>query len=124
KGGEIIPKIVSVNTGRRKPGALKIIYPDVCPECGSNLQRKEGEAVHYCPNDEACPPQIVGKMQHFISRRAMNIDGLGQETIEAFYRKGYVEHISDLYTLYEKRDLLMQMDRFGEKSINNMLDGI
>lgn len=124
KGGEIIPKIVSVNTGRRKPGAPKIIYPDVCPECGSNLQRKEGEAVHYCPNDEACPPQIVGKMQHFISRRAMNIDGLGQETIEAFFRKGYVEHISDLYTLYEKRDLLMQMDRFGEKSINNMLEGI
>lgn len=124
KGGEIIPKIIAVNTGKRLPGAQKIIYPDICPECGSNLVRKENEAVHYCPNDEGCPPQIVGKMQHFISRKAMNIEGLGQETIEALYRKGFIEHISDLYTLYEKEDLLKQMDRFGERSINNMLEGI
>ncbi len=124
KGGEIIPKIIAVNTGKRLTGAQKIIYPDICPECGSNLVRKENEAVHYCPNDEGCPPQIVGKMQHFISRKAMNIEGLGQETIEALYRKGFIEHISDLYTLYEKEDLLKQMDRFGERSINNMLEGI
>ncbi len=124
KGGEIIPKVISVNTLKRTPNAEKVIYPTVCPECGSNLLRKEGEAVHYCPNDEGCPPQIVGKIQHFISRKAMNIDGLGDETIEALYRKGLVEHISDLYTLYEKADELNQMERFGQKSISNMLDGI
>ncbi|MES3017400.1 MAG: NAD-dependent DNA ligase LigA [Bacteroidota bacterium] len=124
KGGEIIPKIISVNTIKRRTGAAPIVYPEVCPECGSNLIRKDGEAVHYCPNDEACPPQIVGKMQHFISRKAMNIEGLGQETIENFYRHGLVEHISDLYTLYEKEEQLKQLDRFGEKSITNMLEGI
>lgn len=124
KGGEIIPKIISVNTVKRAANAEKIQYLETCPECGSNLIRKEGEAVHYCPNDENCPPQIVGKMQHFISRKAMNIDGLGDETIEALYRKGLIEHISDLYILHEKIDELRQMERFGEKSINNMLDGI
>ncbi len=124
KGGEIIPKIIAVNTEKRKPDAKKVSYPDVCPECGSNLIRKEGEVAFYCPNDEGCPPQIVGKIQHFISRKAMNIDGLGQETIEAFYRRGLIEHISDLYTLYEKSDLLKQLDRFGERSITNMLEGI
>ncbi len=124
KGGEIIPKIISVNIIKRRAGAAPIIYPEICPECGSNLIRKDGEAVHYCPNDEACPPQIVGKMQHFISRKAMNIEGLGQETIENFYRHGLVEHISDLYTLYEKEEQLKQLDRFGEKSITNMLEGI
>jgi len=124
KGGEIIPKIIAVNTSKRNPDALKIIYPELCPECGSNLIREEGEAVHYCPNDEGCPPQIVGKMQHFISRRAMNIEGLGHETIEAFYRKGFIEHISDLYLLHEKEDQLKDLDRFGERSIRNMLEGI
>ncbi|MGB4400629.1 MAG: NAD-dependent DNA ligase LigA [Daejeonella sp.] len=124
KGGEIIPKIIAVNTIKRRAGAAPIVYPEVCPECDSNLVRQEGEAVFYCPNDEACPPQIVGKMQHFISRKAMNIEGIGQESIEAFYRKGLIEHISDLYTLYEKRDQLKQLDRFGEKSITNMLEGI
>lgn len=124
KGGEIIPKIIAVNTVKRAPGAEKIHYLETCPECGSNLMRKEGEAVHYCPNDESCPPQIVGKIQHFISRKAMNIDGLGDETIEALYRKGLVEHISDLYILQEKIDELRKMERFGEKSVSNMLDGI
>lgn len=124
KGGEIIPKIISVNTTKRISNAEKVEYLDICPECGSNLVRKDGEAVHYCPNDENCPPQIVGKMQHFISRKAMNIDGLGDETIEALYRKGLLEHISDLYILREKMDELRQMDRFGEKSVANMLEGI
>ncbi|WP_207424916.1 NAD-dependent DNA ligase LigA [Desertivirga brevis] len=124
KGGEIIPKIISVNTLKRPDDAKKVVYPEVCPECGSNLLRKEGEAVHYCPNDEECPPQIVGKMQHFIGRKAMNIDGLGDETIEALYRKGLIEHISDLYILHEKMDDLKQMERFGQKSITNMLNGI
>jgi len=124
KGGEIIPKIIAVNTLKRSPDAEPVKYLDTCPECGSNLVRKEGEAVHYCPNDENCPPQVVGKMQHFISRKAMNIDGLGDETIEALYRKGLIEHISDLYILYEKIEELRQMERFGEKSVNNMLEGI
>lgn len=124
KGGEIIPKIISVNTIKRASNAEPIKYLETCPECGSNLIRKDGEAVHYCPNDENCPPQIVGKMQHFISRKAMNIDGLGDETIEALYRKGLVNHISDLYTLFEKPDQLKELERFGEKSISNMLDGI
>jgi len=124
KGGEIIPKITSVNTLKRKEGSTKIVYPEVCPECGSNLIRKEGEAAFYCPNDEACPPQIVGKIQHFCSRKAMNIDGIGNETIELLYRKGLIEHISDLYVLYQKPDQLRELERFGEKSISNMLEGI
>ena len=124
KGGEIIPKIIGVNTSKRQADASKVIYPDICPECKTPLIRKEGEAVHYCPNDENCPPQIVGKMQHFISRKAMNIEGLGQETIEAFYRRGFIKHISDLYLLREKENQLKEIDRFGERSIKNMLDGI
>ena len=124
KGGEIIPKIIAVNTEKRKPGTTRIIYPFTCPECGSDLVRKDGEAVHYCPNDEGCPPQIVGKIQHFISRKAMNIEGLGNETIETFYRHGFIEHISDLYTLREKSDQLKKLERFGERSIENMLEGL
>jgi DNA ligase (NAD+) len=113
-----------VNLDKRKAGALKIIYPSVCPECQSTLIRKEGEVAYYCPNDEACPPQIVGKIQHFIGRKAMNIDGLGDETIETFYQKGLVKHISDLYSLHEKAEELKTLDRFGERSIENMLKGI
>ncbi len=124
KGGEIIPKIIKVNLEKRLPGSKKVHYLDHCPECGTELIRKEGEAVHYCPNDEGCPPQIVGKIQHFISRKAMNIDGLGDETIETFYKHGLIKHISDLYTLHEKADQLKTLDRFGERSIENMLKGI
>jgi len=124
KGGEIIPKIIRVNTAKRLPNAVKVHYLNHCPECGTELVRKEGEAVHYCPNDEGCPPQIVGKIQHFISRKAMNIDGLGDETIETFYKNGLINHISDLYTLYEKSEELKTLDRFGERSIENMLAGI
>ncbi len=124
KGGEIIPKIIGVNTLKRPENAVKISYPNTCPECGTTLVREEGEVAYYCPNDEGCPPQIVGRIQHFISRKAMNIDGIGAETIEAFYRQGFVKQISDLYTLHEKRAELMKLERFGEKSINNMLAGI
>jgi len=124
KGGEIIPKIMNVNLEKRKPGAEKVIYPLNCPECGTLLIRKEGEVAFYCPNDEACPPQIVGKIQHFISRKAMNIDGLGDETIESFYQKGLVNHISDLYLLKDKAESLKTIERFGERSIENMLKGI
>jgi DNA ligase (NAD+) len=124
KGGEIIPKIINVNLDKRGVGATRVIYPSLCPECSSKLIRKEGEVAFYCPNDEGCPPQIVGKIQHFIGRKAMNIDGLGDETIETFYQKGLVRHISDLYVLHEKADQLKTLERFGERSIENMLTGI
>jgi DNA ligase (NAD+) len=124
KGGEIIPKIINVNLEKRKDGALPVIYPVICPECSTSLVRKEGEVAYYCPNDEGCPPQIVGKIQHFISRKAMNIDGLGDETIETFYQRGLIRHISDLYTLKAQAEALKTIDRFGERSIENMLKGI
>lgn len=124
KGGEIIPKIISVNLDKRKPDAKPIAYLTHCPACNTPLLRTEGEAAWYCPNDEGCPPQIVGKMQHFIGRKAMDIDGLGDETIETLYSRGFIKHISDIYDLYTHADELKQIDRFGEKSINNMLDGI
>jgi DNA ligase (NAD+) len=124
KGGEIIPKIIKVNLDLRKVDSKPIKYISNCPECGAELIRKEGEVAFYCPNDEGCPPQIVGKIQHYIGRKAMNIDGLGDETIETFYQRGLVAHISDLYTLHEKADELKQIERFGERSIENMLKGI
>ncbi len=124
KGGEIIPKIIKVNLALRQANAKPIVYISNCPECGTELVRKEGEVAFYCPNDEGCPPQIVGKIQHFIGRKAMDIDGLGDETIESFYQRGLVAHISDLYTLHEKAEELKQIERFGERSIENMLKGI
>ncbi len=124
KGGEIIPKIIRVNEALRAANPIPIKYITECPICGTPLIRKEGEVAFYCPNDEGCSPQIVGKIQHFIGRKAMNIDGLGDETIEAFYQRGLVSHISDLYFLHEKADSLKQIERFGEKSIDNMLKGI
>jgi DNA ligase (NAD+) len=123
KGGEIIPKIISVNLDKRT-SAEPIRYITHCPVCGTLLERKEGEAAYYCPNDEGCAPQIVGKMQHFIGRKAMNIDGLGDETIDTLYQKGFLAHISDIYDLHLHSDELKQLGRFGEKSINNMMDGI
>jgi len=124
KGGEIIPKIISVNLDKRSPDAKPIKYLTHCPECGTELIRKEGEAASYCPNDEGCHPQIVGKMQHFISRKAMNIDGLGDETIETLYQNKFISRISDIYDLQQHSEELKKMGRFGEKSINNMLAGI
>jgi DNA ligase (NAD+) len=124
KGGEIIPKIISVNLAKREPGASPIHYITNCPACGTKLERKEGEAAFYCSNDEGCPPQIVGKMQHFIGRKAMNIDGLGDETIDTLYQKGFIHNISDIYNLHLHSAELKQLGRFGEKSINNMLAGI
>ncbi|MGI4022281.1 MAG: NAD-dependent DNA ligase LigA [Janthinobacterium lividum] len=124
KGGEIIPKITGVNEALRKVDAKPIEYAINCPRCNNFLVRKEGEAAYYCPNDEGCPPQIVGKIQHFIGRKAMNIDGLGDETIENFYKKGFIHHISDLYELNQQIDQLRTLERFGEKSITNMIQGI
>lgn len=123
KGGEIIPKIISVNLDERT-SAEPIRYISHCPVCGTLLERKEGEAAWYCPNDEGCAPQIVGKMQHFIGRKAMNIDGLGDETIDTLFQKKFLLQISDIYELHLHSDELKQLGRFGEKSINNMLDGI
>ncbi|NGM71949.1 NAD-dependent DNA ligase LigA [Sphingobacterium sp. SGL-16] len=124
KGGEIIPKIIAANPDKRAADATPIHYPTHCPECNTKLVRQDGEAVHYCPNENGCKPQIVGKVQHFIGRKMMDIQGLGDETIETLYRMNLVRHISDLYTLHEKRDLLVTIERFGQKSIDNMLKGI
>ncbi|AMR31891.1 DNA ligase (NAD(+)) LigA [Mucilaginibacter sp. PAMC 26640] len=124
KGGEIIPKIISVNLDKRKPDAKPVAYLTHCPACHTELLRQEGEAAWYCPNDEGCPPQIVGKMQHYIGRKAMNIDGLGDETINTLYNRQFIRHISDIYSLHTHIAELKKMDRFGEQSINNMLDGI
>lgn len=122
KGGEIIPKIVGVNVDLRKPGAPAVIFPNNCPECGSELRRNEGEAQHFCPNDTACPPQITGKIEHFIGRKAMNIEGLGSETVILLHEKGLISNYADLYDL--KASDILPLDRFAEKSVENMLMGI
>lgn len=121
KGGEIIPKIVGVNLSERK-SLEKIQFIDFCPECQTELIRKDGEAQHYCPNETACPPQVKGKIAHFISRKAMNIDGLGDETIEVLFDKKLIKDISGLYHL--TFDQLLELDRMGEKSANNLLKGV
>ncbi len=99
KGGEIIPKIVGVDLDRRPVGAQPVRFATHCPECGAPLVRYEGEAAYYCPNDTGCPPQIKGRIEHFISRRAMNIDSLGPETIDEYYRRGLVHNVADLYDI-------------------------
>lgn len=124
KGGEIIPKIIAVNVSKRPQGASKIDYPTNCPECGTQLIRQEGEVAYYCPNEVGCPPQRVGKIQHFASRKAMNIDGLGNETIEALFEKKLIESIADLYTLHENANILRTLERFGERSVEKLLKGI
>lgn len=122
KGGDIIPKISGVLFEKRANNPSIIQFIDHCPECSSFLERKEGEANHYCPNEQECPPQIKGKILHFIGRKAMNIDGLGEETIDLLYEKKLIANIADLYTL-QKEDLL-GLDRFAEKSIANLLEGV
>ena len=122
KGGEIIPKIVDVNVDKRAEGAQVIQFISYCPACSSVLVKEDGEAQHYCLNEKACPPQVKGKIEHFISRRAMNIDGLGAETIDALVEAGFIRNISDLYSLsYEQ---LLSMDRMADKSVRNLLDGL
>jgi len=122
KGGEIIPKIVGVDVDQRAADAEKVEFLKNCPECGTELIRIEGEANHYCPNSILCPPQITGRIEHFIGRKAMNIDGLGEETIELLYQTGLVKNIADLYKL-RKRDIL-PLDRMGEKSADRILGSI
>ena len=99
KGGEIIPNIVEVDTERREPGAQPVYFATHCPECGTPLVRVEGEAAHYCPNDTGCPPQIKGRIEHFIARKAMNIESLGPETIDDYFRQGLVHNVADLYDI-------------------------
>ena len=122
KGGEIIPKIVGVDTAQRTDDCVPIVYIDRCPACQTQLVREEGEANHYCPNELSCPPQITGRLEHFISRKAMYIDGLGAETVELFYAKGLVRTPADLYRL-TKRDIA-GLERLGDKSAQNIIDGL
>ncbi|WP_455497067.1 NAD-dependent DNA ligase LigA [Coprobacter sp.] len=123
KGGEIIPKITGVDVSAR--GLLmgeKVSFIRMCPECGTPLIRYEGEAAHYCPNESGCPPQIKGRIEHYISRRAMDIDGLGPETVDLFYRLGMVRTVADLYHLDELE--IASLDRLGEKSARNIIDAV
>ncbi len=122
KGGEIIPKIVGVDVDQREANAQKIEFVENCPECETQLIRIEGEANHYCPNSVFCPPQITGRIEHFIGRKAMNIDGLGEETIELLYQKNLVKNIADLYKL--KKEDLLPLERMGEKSADRILSSI
>ena len=129
KGGEIIPKIVGKETTLNHSEllnsdnvALNYIFPTHCPECGAKLVRVEGEAAWRCPNEAGCPPQIKGKMEHFVSRKAMNIDGLGSETIDLLYKQGLLHDIADIYALTQ--DDIASQERLGEKSAQNILKGI
>ena len=121
KGGEIIPKIVGVNLGLRK-SEKRISFIHECPECTSILERQDGEAQHYCPNEQGCPPQVTGKILHFISRKALNIDGLGEETVELMFSKNMIKSPLDLY--YLSFDQLLSLDRMAEKSANNLLQSL
>jgi DNA ligase (NAD+) len=122
KGGEIIPKITAVAVDQRVLIGDKVQFIKNCPECNTPLVRYEGEAAHYCPNENACPPQIKGKIQHFVSRKAMNIEGLGVETINLLYDEGLLRDVADIYTL--KVDDLSGLERLGEKSAQNILQSI
>ncbi len=122
KGGEIIPKIVGVNLEKRSEAAQVVGFLDHCPECHAALVRREGEVQHYCPNENGCPPQIKGKIEHFISRKAMNIDGLGAETVDLLFTKGLVHNAADLYAL--TYDQVIELDRMADRSADNLIQGI
>jgi DNA ligase (NAD+) len=122
KGGEIIPKITGVNLLKRPENSQAIDFPENCPECGHALVRKEGEAQHYCINEDNCRPQILGKLEHFVARKAMDINSIGAEMLAALYDKGYVKYPADLYDL--QYDQVLAMDRIGEKSAQNIIEGI
>jgi DNA ligase (NAD+) len=122
KGGEIIPKIVGVNTALRKSDAELVEFIEHCPECETELVRREGEVQHYCPNETGCPPQMKGKIEHFIGRKAMDIDGIGTETVDALFEEGLIRNMADLYEL--TFDQVVDLERMADKSANNLIDGI
>jgi len=122
KGGEIIPKITGVDASSRHPMTSPVIFIKNCPECETSLIRNEGEAAHYCPNEDGCPPQIKGKMEHFIGRKAMNIDGLGAETIDLLYSEGLIRNIADLYEL--QKEQISRLERLGDKSAERILKSL
>lgn len=122
KGGEIIPKIVGVDLAKRAQAAEKIHFIETCPVCDTELIRKEGEAQHYCPNEMGCAPQITGKIEHFIGRKMMDVDGLGAETVIQLYEAGLIHDVADLYDL--KKEELLKLDRMAEKSVMNLLEGL
>ena len=122
KGGEIIPKIISVDFTKRPADSMPTIYIDKCPECFTDLERKQGEAQHYCPNFYGCPPQIIGRTQHYISRKAMDIEGLGGETVTLLYNSDLVHNYADLYEL--KKEQVVPLERMADKSAQNLIDGI
>jgi DNA ligase (NAD+) len=121
KGGEIIPKITGVDTSARKDGS-SFIFPHACPSCDTELIRLEGEANHYCPNDTGCPPQIKGKIEHFIARKALNIENIGTETVDLLFEKGIVRNVADLYDLSAEK--FIGLEGFQAKSIQNILNSI
>ena len=122
KGGEIIPKITAVKIDERGAQDNAIHFIAHCPECGSSLEREEGEAQHYCKNEAACPPQQIGKIQHFISRKAMDIEGLGGETVSLLFHEGLLSNVADLYRL--QKEQILPLERMAEKSVTNLLEGI
>ncbi|MFN5890294.1 MAG: NAD-dependent DNA ligase LigA, partial [Bacteroidota bacterium] len=122
KGGEIIPKIVGVDFSRRAANTAVVDFITHCPECNTELIRNDGEAQHYCPNSEECPPQVIGKIEHFVARKAMDIQSIGSEMAETLYRSGLVKRIPDLYTITLEQ--LLNLDRMGQKSAQNIMDGI
>lgn len=122
KGGEIIPKIIGVDFDKRPQGSQSTTYITNCPECSAELIRIEGEANHYCPNFYGCPPQIIGRIQHFISRKAMDIEGLGGETVTLLYNNGLVKNYSDLYEL--KVEQIIPLERMAKKSAENLIKGV
>ncbi|KUG07687.1 NAD-dependent DNA ligase LigA [Solirubrum puertoriconensis] len=124
KGGEIIPKITGVDLLARPADAQPIVYPTTCPACGTPLVRPEGEAHYRCPNERGCAPQLKSKLEHYVSRKALNIDGLGAETVGRFFDLGLVRTAADLYDLPHRRDELVNLDRLGEKSVQRMFAGL
>jgi len=122
KGGDIIPKIIGVDEQKRKPDSSPTLYIKNCPECNAELVRIEGEANHYCPNELGCPPQIKGKIIHFASRKAMDIEGLGEETIELLYNAGMIRKVEDIFEL--QKEQVIQLERMAEKSADNLISGI